>query len=185
MRWFFPRALVGPACHFVCLSLPGVAAAEAGAVQVAIEPGVANLAATAAQQSAWGFFGGVSVTLEVADLLALEFHVDRKVLLETDPEMTVFVWGPALIYHFDIQPVVPFVAIGIAGLLVTTEDAAPPYAELAPVVSVGINARLPGGFLVGAVFRYYLVPDDLGTADLSSPGYSSINARLGFYFDPG
>lgn len=181
----------GPLVGFLCLACgvglhigpfaPGTAAAEAGAVLVAVEPGVANLAA-AREQQPWGFFGGVSATLNVDDLVAFELHIDRKVLIGTDPEITVIAWGPSLVYEFDLQPVSPFVAVGIAGVAKLEAGERQPYAELAAVMSIGLNVRLYGRFLLGAIFRYYLVPDPAGALDFGAPGYSSINARLGFCF---
>ncbi len=64
------------------------------------------------------------------------------------------------------------------------------WEQILSVTSPPASLSFPCRFLLRAshsasfVLRV-LVLDDLGTADLSSPGYSSINARLGVYFDAG
>jgi hypothetical protein len=156
----------------LCL-LPATAAARRGDLRLSLEPGLAALSDGA--ERSWGWLGGASLGLGLAELVGLEAHVDAKRFERSD----VLVYGGAVTYALDVLPVTPVFALGYARTELTARGVT--AKEDVAILGVSVDAHLWRWATVGLVFRYYPLFD----TDVFAPAYSSFNLRLGFFWgDP-
>ncbi|MEZ4273497.1 MAG: hypothetical protein R3C68_19295 [Myxococcota bacterium] len=150
---------------------PGISRAEGRSWRIAVEPGMAHLRERNARS--WSGGGGISLSVDITQLIAVNLHVEHKMSWESDADFDISAAGLGGTYRFDTLVVSPFLEGGIAYLRISQER---PLNEWLPFLGIGIETPLKSWLRVGIILRYY----PLLNSELLEPAYGTLNGRLSF-----